>query len=85
MLSFLLTSSGQTALDRVTAAGGGLHVQTACLALPPRGQLSSEMSSGGAWGLGLAWVALGLMLSCGLAQACVQGASKVPLALLVGK
>lgn len=67
-----------------------MHVQTTCLALPLRGQLSSEVSSGGAWGLGSGlgqclWKALGLMLTCGPAQAHVQAAREVPLALLAGK
>ena len=61
-----------------------LHMQTPCPALPLRGQPSSELSSGGAWdlpqGLGQRLLkALGLVLSCGLAQACVQGAKEVPL------
>lgn len=64
-------------------------MQTTCLALPLRGQLSSEVSSfrrGLGPGLGRClWKALGLMLTCGPAQAHVQGAREVPLALLAGK
>lgn len=66
-------------------------MQTPCPALPLRGQPSSELSSGGAWDLpqGLfgqrLLKALGLTPSCGLAQACGQGAEEVPLSASGGR